>query len=284
VPHDLVVANLTDRAAVAAALRDIDAVVHLAARPGVPDSVTDPAGTFDANVVQTVGLLEAVRAAGVPRFVFASSNAAVGQHEPPTDETSLPRPSSPYGASKLAGEAFTTAFAATYGIAACSLRFSNAYGPRSLHKRSVIATWIRAAIAGEPVTIFGDGEQTRDFIHVDDVAAAVVATLDAPVDAVVGEVFQIGTGRETTLNELAAAIGRAVGQPLAVRHAPARAGDVRRNVGRITKARERLGFSAGIDLDDGLSQTVAGSEWPAVTAATATAAAAAAAAALGRRE
>lgn len=140
-------------------------------------------------------------------------------------------------------------------MAACALRFSNAYGPRSLHKRSVVAAWLRAAIAGEPVTIHGDGEQTRDFVYVADLAAAVVAALDAPEDIVAGELFQVGTGRETTINELAMAIGRAVGRPLEIHHEPARAGDVRRNVSRVDKAAGALGYRAAMGLEDGLRDT-----------------------------
>ena len=217
--------------------------------------MTDPLGTFAVNVSQTLGVLDAARLAGTRRFIFASSNAAAGDHEPPADETDLPHPRSPYGASKLAGEAYCQAYAATYGMAACALRFSNAYGPRSLHKKSVVAAWLRAALAGEPVTIHGDGEQTRDFVHVEDLAAAVVAALDAPEEAVAGELFQVGTGRETTINDLAAAIGRAVGRPLETRNAPARAGDVRRNVSRVDKAAATLRYRANVSLDEGLLGT-----------------------------
>ena len=257
VPHVLVRAPLADRDAVAAAVEGADAVVHLAARAGIPDSVTDPVGTFEVNVSQTLGVLEAARLAGTRRFVFASSNAAAGDHEPPADETDLPHPRSPYGASKLAGEAYCQAYAATYGMAACALRFSNAYGPRSLHKKSVVAAWLRAALAGEPVTIHGNGEQTRDFVFVDDLAAAVVAAIDAPEEIVAGELFQVGTGRETTINALAVAVGRAVGRDLEIQRAPARAGDVRRNVSRVDKAADRLGYRAAVRLDDGLAATAA---------------------------
>ncbi|MFL5679356.1 MAG: NAD-dependent epimerase/dehydratase family protein [Chloroflexota bacterium] len=255
VPHELVVASLADEGAVAAAVDGVDAVVHLAARAGIPDSVTDPVMTFAVNVSQLIGVLDAARLAGVGRFVFASSNAAAGDHEPPSSETDLPHPLSPYGASKLAGEACCQAWSATYGMAACALRFSNAYGPRSLHKKSVVAAWLRAALAGEPVTIDGDGEQTRDFVYAADLAAAVVAALDAPAAAVAGELFQVGTGRETTINGLAAAIERAVGRPLRIERAPGRAGDVRRNVARADKAAERLGYRAATSLDDGLAMT-----------------------------
>jgi UDP-glucose 4-epimerase len=240
---------------VAAAVRGADAVVHLAARAGIPDSVADPLGTFEVNVAQTLAMLDASRLAGTPRFVFASSNAAAGDHEPPADETDLPHPRSPYGASKLAGEAYCQAYAATYGMAACALRFSNAYGPRSLHKNSVVAAWLRAALAGEPVTVHGDGQQTRDFVFVADLAAAVVAAIDAPEDVVAGELFQVGTGRETTINGLATAIGQAVGRDLEIRHAPARAGDVRRNVSRVDKAARLLGYRASIPIDAGLAET-----------------------------
>ena len=254
-PHALVRASLADARAVGEAVAGVDAIVHLAARAGIPDSVNDPLGTFEVNVAQTLRLLDAGRLAGVRRFVFASSNAAAGDHEPPADETDLPHPLSPYGASKLAGEAYCQAYAATFGVAACALRFSNAYGPFSLHKNSVVAAWLRAAIGGEPVTVHGDGDQTRDFVYTGDLAAAVCAALDAPEDVVAGELFQVGTGREMTINELAGAIGRAVGRPLDITHAPARAGDVRRNVSRVDKAAERLGYRAIVPIDDGLART-----------------------------
>jgi UDP-glucose 4-epimerase len=257
VPHELIRAPLADGAAVARAIEGADAVVHLAARAGIPDSVADPLGTFEVNVHQLLGVLDAARRAEVPRFVFASSNAAAGDHEPPANETDLPHPVSPYGASKLAGEAYCQAYAATYGMAACSLRFSNAYGPRSLHKKSVVAAWVRATLAGEPVTVHGDGEQTRDFVYVDDLARAVLAALDAPPDAVAGELFQAGTGHETTINELAAALERAVGRPIEIVRGPARPGDVRRNVSRVDKAEKQLGYRAAVPLDEGLARTVA---------------------------
>ena len=255
VPHELIQSPLADRSAVARAADGATAVVHLAARAGIPDSVADPIGTFEANVADTVAMLDAARLAGAERFVFASSNAAAGDHPPPADETDLPHPLSPYGASKLAGEAYCQAYAATYGLAACALRFSNAYGPYSLHKKSVVAAWLRAALTGQPITINGDGEQTRDFVYTADLAAAVVAALEAPADAVAGEIFQAGTGQETTVNALADAIGRAAGRPLEVRHGPDRPGDIRRNVSRVDKAAARLGYRAVVGLDEGLART-----------------------------
>lgn len=255
-PFELVVADLEDPAAVRAAVDGCDAVVHLAARAGIPDSVTDPLGGFEANVAQTVRLLDAARVAGARRFVLASSNAVLGPHVPPADETVLARPSSPYGASKLAGEAYLAAYAATYGMATCALRFSNAYGPRSLHKKSVVASWVRAALADAPLTIYGDGEQTRDFVHVDDLASAVAAALAAPEDRVAGSVLQVGTGRETTVNELATTLERAAGRSVRVRHEPERAGDILRNSSRVDLAAEVIGWRAIVELEDGLRGTV----------------------------
>ncbi len=256
-PVEVVRASLAETAAVEAALAGADAVVHLAARAGIPDSVADPLGTFEANVAATVRLLETARRAGVRRFVFASSNAAAGPHPPPVTEDDLPAPTSPYGASKLAGEAYLQAYAATYGLVATSLRFSNAYGPRSLHKKSVVAAWVRAALAGAPLTIHGDGRQTRDFVFVDDVARAITAVLDAPAELVGGERFLVGTGVETTILELAAAVEQAVGAPLERRFLPERPGDLRRNVGQVTKIAGRLGWRATVDLEAGLAATVA---------------------------
>lgn len=256
-PCELVVGSLADPAAVREAVTGCDAVVHLAARAGIPDSVSDPLGTFEANVAHTVLLLEAARQAGARRFVLASSNAVLGPHVPPADETVLPRPSSPYGASKLAGEAYVSAYAETYGVAGCALRFSNAYGPRSLHKKSVVASWLRAALAGTPLLIHGDGEQTRDFVHVDDLAGALLAALEAPEDRVAGAVLQVGTGRETTVNELAATMERAVGRSLTIDRGPVRAGDILRNSSRVDLAADVLGWRAAVDLLDGLRGTAA---------------------------
>ena len=255
VPHELVRGSLADPAAVRTAVDGVSAIVHLAARAGIPDSVTDPIGTFHANVTQAVGLLDAARLAGVRRVVLASSNAAAGDHEPPSDESDLPHPLSPYGASKLAAEAYAQAYAATYGLAACSLRFSNAYGPYSLHKKSVVASWLRSALAGAPIRIDGDGDQTRDFVHAEDLARGILAAIDAPEADVAGELFQVGTAVETTVNDLADALARAVTRPVVIERVEGRAGDVRRNVSRIDKAARVLGYRPRVTLEDGLART-----------------------------
>ncbi len=257
VPCELRTASIGDRDAVAASVAGVDAVVHLAARAGIPGSITDPLGTFLSNVTWTVELLEAARQAGVRRFVLASTNAAIGDHLPPLHEELPAHPISPYGASKLAGEAYVQAYAASYGMGACALRFSNVYGPWALHKRSVVAAWVRDALAGLPITIHGDGSQTRDFVHAADLATGIAAALDADTDAIAGQVFQLGTGVETSIAELAGFLGTAVGGGLTIRHAPPRPGDVPRNASRVAKAAERLGWRPAIGLADGLRSTVA---------------------------
>ncbi len=146
----------------------IDVVVHLAANTGVAPSVENPRQDMEANVIGTFNILEAARLAGAKNFIFASSGAPIGEVEPPIHEEIAPKPVSPYGASKLAGEAYCSAYYRTFGLKTVSLRFGNVYGPRSKHKNSVVAKFFKQALAGEPLEIYGDGNQTRDFIYIDD--------------------------------------------------------------------------------------------------------------------
>jgi UDP-glucose 4-epimerase len=194
--------------------------------------------------------------AGVRRFVFASSNAPLGEQPPPAHEGLVPRPLSPYGASKLAGEAYGSAFHGAFGLLTVSLRFANAYGPRSRRKGSVVAAYCRAALEGRPLVIYGDGAQTRDFIHVRDLCQAIRRSL--AVDAG-GEVFQVATGTETTILDLAGRIralaAADLGREVAVEHRPARAGEILRNTSDIAKARRVLGFAPAVALADGLPET-----------------------------
>lgn len=172
-------------------------IVHLAAAPGVQPSVENPRFDCRTNVMGTLNYLEAARQDDVRRFVYASSGAPVFFGEPPVDESMAPKPASPYGASKLSGEAYCSAYFHSFGVETVALRFGNVYGPGSGHKSSVVATFIRNALAGEMLEIHGDGRQTRDFIHVEDLSRAI--KLAATVPAIGGEVFQIATNVETTI-------------------------------------------------------------------------------------
>jgi UDP-glucose 4-epimerase len=215
-------------------------------------------GDCTVNVLGTLNYLEACRHGGVGRFVFASSGAPVGECEPPIHEELAPHPVSPYGASKLAGEAYCSAYKRSFGIDTVALRFGNCYGPLSSHKGSVVAKFIREALDGQLWEIYGDGAQTRDFIYVDDIAEAIFCAATAP--GVGGEIFQIATNAETTVSELAEILRAALernGVPThGIRHAAARIGDVKRNYSDTRKARARLGWDARVSLEDGLDRTV----------------------------
>ena len=206
----------------------------------------------------TLNYLEAARQDDVRRFVYASSGAPVFFGEPPVDESMAPKPASPYGASKLSGEAYCSAYFHSFGVETVALRFGNVYGPGSGHKSSVVATFIRNALAGEMLEIHGDGRQTRDFIHVEDLLRAI--KLAATVPAIGGEVFQIATNVETTiagiLNKMLQILATYGIRETQLRHVAARPGDVRRNFSDTAKARELLGWQAEVKLSDGLKETM----------------------------
>jgi UDP-glucose 4-epimerase len=252
--------DVRDRTLVARVVEACDDVVHLAAQTGVPGSLVAPREDCELNVLGTLNVLEASRGARAPstargggrRVVFASSNATLGRQDPPATEDKAALPISPYGASKLAGEAYCLAYHGSWGLGTVALRFGNVYGPFSSHKESVVARFFGDVLAGRPITVYGDGGQTRDFIHVADLCGAVVAALESDV---AGEVFQIATGVETSIGELARLVAGLVDADVQVARAPDRAGDVRRNYSAIAKARERLGWEPRITLAAGLRQT-----------------------------
>jgi UDP-glucose 4-epimerase len=255
---ELTVGDVCDEALARRAMAGVDVVVHLAANTGVAPSIADPRKDCLINVIGTLNYLEACRATGVRRFVFASSGAPVGECEPPLHEELPPHPVSPYGASKLAGEAYCSAYARSFGIDTVALRFGNCYGPFSRHKTSIVAKFIREALLGEAWEIHGDGGQTRDFIYVDDIADAIER--GATVPGVGGEVFQIATSAETTIVELAqkleAALRRRGVAPRGIRYGMPRVGDVRRNFSDTRKAGRRLNWQAQVSLEKGLESTV----------------------------
>lgn len=256
---ELVVGDICDADLAVRAAAGCDVIVHFAANTGVGPSVDDPRSDCMTNVIGVFNYLEAARLNGIARFVFASSGATVGEVQPPIHEEIAPHPVSPYGASKLAGEAYCSVYKRTYGIDTVALRFGNVYGPGSVHKSSVVAKFIQRALAGEVLEIYGDGKQTRDFIYIDDLIRAVLRA--ANVEEVGGEVFQIASSRETTVGEmverLVSALGNAGVGKIRLDRTEARLGDVRRNFSDTSKARARLGWSPQVELDEGLQRTVA---------------------------
>ncbi len=254
----IVRADIRDTIALSAALQGCTAVVHLAAQTSVPDSIARPIDDLEINVAASLGMLEAARSVGGVRVVFASSNAVVGGHPPPAHEGLVPFPVSPYGAAKAAIEAYLRAYGEAYGLETVALRFANAYGPWSAHKASAVSAFVKAYLAGGPLTIRGTGAQTRDFVYLDDVVAAVVACLDAEATVIGGEVFQVGTGRETSINELVRLLFEVGGGAVETTHLEPSPGDVPRNVSDISKARLVLGCEPTTTLAEGLTRTV---EW-----------------------
>lgn len=247
--------DIRDQKAVGEAMSGINSVAHLAADTRVIDSIVDPGKNYDVNVNGTFNLLMQARKHGVSRFVSASTGGAIlGDVVPPVHEDMVPRPVSPYGASKLCAEAYLSAFGGAYGLKSSALRFSNVYGPWSYHKGSVVAQIFKRVLDKRPIEIFGDGSQTRDFIFVRDIASAVYLALTQP-DA--NGVFQIGTGKPTSLNELIGLIKEVVGDasfPELIYH-DFRTGEIVHTHSKVDHAREKLGFSSSIPLIEGLRET-----------------------------
>jgi UDP-glucose 4-epimerase len=228
-------------------------VFHLAAGTGVLPSMEDPFADFELNAGGTLAALWAARNAGAERFVFSSSNAPLGAGAYPANEDKPVAPLSPYGAGKAAGEAYCSAFHGAYGLETVAVRFSNAYGPRSAHKGNVIPLFLKRILAGQELVVYGDGTQTRDFVFVEDLAAGLV--LASTTEGVGGEIFQLASGIETSLNDLVAMLAEVTGREPAVRHEAARPGEILRNYSLIDKARSRLGYAPATELSAGLRRT-----------------------------
>jgi UDP-glucose 4-epimerase len=250
---EVIEGDVLEADALVEATRGCTHVVHLAAQAGVPASVEDPITDCELNVRGTLHALLAARDAGVAGFVFASSNAPLGEITPPAHEGVVARPTSPYGASKLAGEAYCSAFAGSYGVPTTALRFSNVYGPYSYHKGSVVAAFCKRALEGQPLVVYGDGTQTRDFVFVEDLCRGIAAALAFGGK---GLVVHLASGTETSVRDVARMVSdRFGGSPL--EHHAARVGDVARSVSDISTARELFGFVPRVTLADGLDRTVA---------------------------
>src|SRR5215472_9683342 len=255
VPAELVEGDIRDQAALDTATAGMGAVVHLAAAGSVINSIEDPVTNFDVNVAGTFRVLDAARRAGVERIVLASTGGAlIGNATPPVDERSLPKPISPYGASKLAGEGYAYAFAKAYGLRTAALRFANVYGPWSAHKKGSTTLFFRAIHAGEPMVIYGDGSSSRDYIHVDDISWALQAALERDLPG--GTVLHIASGVETTVAELARLCAEAAGVPdHPVEYRPTRVGEVDRNFATYDLAEQMIGYKPSIDRETGIRQT-----------------------------
>ncbi|MBW2973157.1 SDR family NAD(P)-dependent oxidoreductase [Candidatus Woesearchaeota archaeon] len=241
------------------AIDSCDYVVNLAAQVGVIPSIEDPLLDAEINITGTLNVLNACVEKKVKKIVHASSAAILGDQDMPLDENSMPKPLSPYAASKLAGEQYCSAFAASYGLKSVALRFFNAYGPKSYGRGSVIPLFIQQMLDGKAVTIYGDGSQTRDFVYAKDICNAIYLSLitDLPNKF---ELFQVATSKETSVNELFTLLKEELQKQgitvLDAKYAPARSGEILRSYSDIAKSKSLLNYSPEIDLKEGISKAV----------------------------
>ncbi|HXG95094.1 MAG TPA: SDR family oxidoreductase [Blastocatellia bacterium] len=257
---ELIRGDIRDERTVAEAMKGVSVVFHEAALGSVPRSVADPRTTHEVNITGTLNILLAARDLGVRRVVYASSSSVYGDTETlPKHEEMRPSPLSPYALSKLAGEHYIEVFNHVYGFEAVALRYFNIFGPRQdpeSQYAAVIPKFITALLEGKPPTIFGDGEQSRDFTYVDNVVEANL--LAAEADRVSGRAFNVACGGRYSLLELLARLKEILGSTIEPVHEPPRAGDVRDSQASIEAAARALGYRVRVDFDEGLRRTV---EW-----------------------
>ena len=252
-------ADIRDAGAISRATAGVDFVLHQAAVPSVPRSMEDPRASHEANALGTLNVLLAARDARVKRVVFAASSSAYGDSETlPKIETMIPRPKSPYAADKIYGEHLCQVFHSGYGLETVCLRYFNIFGPRQRPDSDYAAAvprFITKLLSGQRPLVYGDGEQSRDFTYVENAVHANLLAMTAPKAA--GAVVNIGIGERITLNALIGTVAEILGVPSNIEYAPERAGDVRHSLAAIEKAREVLGYTPVIALDEGLRRTIA---------------------------
>jgi len=254
--------DLLDARGVSQFCRGVDYVLHQAAIPSVPRSVEEPVASHDANITGTLNVLMGARDAKVKRVVYAASSSAYGDTPTlPKHEAMLPNPISPYAVQKLASELYMSSFNRVYGLETVSLRYFNIFGPYqdpTSQYSGVLAKFITQMLAGKPCTIFGDGEQSRDFTYVENAVNANLLACEAPAEKTAGHVFNVATGQRFSLNETFRLLGEIIGYRGQPRYAQQRAGDVKHSLADISTTRQALGYEPTIGFEDGLQRTV---EW-----------------------
>ncbi len=259
---EVVEGDLRSYERVSYAVSGCEAVFHQGAMPSVPRSIQDPLTSSEINIGGTLNVLLAARDAGVRRVVFASSSSVYGDAPGlPRVETQATSPLAPYAVSKLAAEQYCRVAHLVYGLETVCLRYFNVFGRRQdpfSQYSAVIPTFITALQAGQAPTIYGDGTQSRDFTHVDDVVAANLLALDVPAAA--GRIYNIACGRQVSLNELVAQLNEILGTQLQAEHLAPRAGDVKHSLADVGRAARELGFNATVEFSEGLRRTIAAYE------------------------
>jgi UDP-glucose 4-epimerase len=258
---DFIEADINDSAAVSKACREVECIFHEAAIPSVPRSVEDPVGANHAGVSGTVRLLVAAKDAGVRRVIFAGSSSVYGNAPSlPKSEEMPPSPISPYAVSKLAGEYYLQSFTQVYGLETVTLRYFNVFGPYqdpTSEYSGVLALFTLKMLSGQTPTIFGDGEQSRDFTYIDNVVHANLLAAAAAAERVSGSVLNVATGTRISLNETVEVLKSVTGFSGAVNYAAERGGDVKHSLADIRRAKEALGYEPIVSFREGLARTVA---------------------------
>ena len=253
--------DLLDLPAVADACRGVDYVLHQAAIASVPRSIADPIATNQVNIDGTLNLLVGARDAKVKRVVYASSSSLYGDTPTlPKREDMIPDPISPYAVSKLTGEYYMSSFYRVYGLETVSLRYFNVFGPyqdpTSMYS-GVLAIFITKMLAGEQPTIYGDGEQSRDFTFIDNIVTGNLMACRTPSKEVPGKFFNVACNRRVSLNETYSLLQSLTDYRGAAKHGPDRVGDVKHSLADITLAAKHLGYKPEVDFEEGLKRTVA---------------------------
>jgi UDP-glucose 4-epimerase len=254
-------ADINDAAALKAACTGVDYVLHQAAIPSVPKSVIDPVASHRANIEGTFNVLLAAKDAKVKRVVYAASSSAYGETPTlPKREDTAPSPISPYAVQKLCGEQYMTSFYRVYGLETVSLRYFNVFGPYqdpSSMYSGVLAKFCTAMLKGEAPTIYGDGEQSRDFTYIDNTVAGNLLAATAPAEKVAGRMFNLATGERYTLNQTVEILRGITGYPGKVTYGETRKGDIKHSLADISAAREAMGYEPTVSFEEGLKRTVA---------------------------
>ena len=256
--YQIIIGDIRNNKVCMSVCKGIDIVIHLAANTKITKSLKNPIYDFNVNLKGTINLLEASNFNKVKRFVFASSAAIGGNIKPPINEKIIPKPISPYGASKLGGEAYCSTFFQTYDLETVILRFGNVYGPGSLKKTSVVAKFIKNILANKDLFIFGDGSQTRDYIYIEDIVKAIIKAANKP--NIGGEIFQIATSRETSVLELKDVIIKKIkkysNKSVKIFYSSSIKGEIKRNYSDTSKAKKILNWEAKTILDKGIDKTI----------------------------
>jgi len=250
--------DLRDKADCARACAGVEIIFHEGAVPSVPKSVEDPATSHEANVDGTFNILMAARQAGCRRVIYAASSSAYGdQPELPKRETARPDPLSPYAVNKLVGEHYLSVFHKCWGLETISLRYFNVFGPRQDPKSqyaAAIPAFVTAILRGEPPTVYGDGEQTRDFTYIENVVHANLLAARAP--KLSGEVINVACGERVSVNQIIQEVNQLLGKSIRPNYVPQRPGDVKHSLADISLARQIIGFEPVVGFAEGLSRAI----------------------------